>query len=102
MCSLMVKPATTARPDTAAGAHSSEWQYGHTELGGWRSSPHSVQRWKRRTPSSPDFQKNSLFSVSSGSNRPDGSATVTSFVGARFGEVGTLPGLPRSHYFRAL
>ncbi len=26
VCSLIVNPAITARPDTAAGAHSVEWQ----------------------------------------------------------------------------
>ena len=30
VCSLIVNPVTTARPDTSAGAHSVEWQYGHT------------------------------------------------------------------------
>src|SRR5215213_885026 len=73
----MVKPATTARPDTSAGAHSFEWQYGQTALGGWRSSPQSLHRWNRSSPSSPDVQKNLLVSVSSGSRRPDDSATVT-------------------------
>ena len=77
ICSLFVNPATTARPDTSAGAHSCDRQYGHTALGGWRSSPHSEHRWKRSVPSSPDFQKNSLLSVSSGNRRPDESATVT-------------------------
>src|SRR4051794_41966514 len=94
----MVKPATTARPDTSAGAHSCEWQYGQTELGGWRSSPHSPHRWTRSLPSSPDVQKNVLLSVSSGSRRPDDSATMTPRC-ARSRKVGTLPGLPRSHYF---
>ena len=34
ICSLRVKPATTPRPDTSAGSHSVERQYGHTALGG--------------------------------------------------------------------
>ena len=53
VCSLIVNPATTPRPDTSAGAHSVEWQYGHTAVGGWRSSPHAEQRWNRSVPSSP-------------------------------------------------
>ncbi len=76
ICSLWVKPATTPRPDTSVGCHSVDRQYGHTALGGWRSSPHSEQRWKRSFPSSPDFQKNSLISVSSGSSRPLDSVTL--------------------------
>ena len=81
ICSLSVNPATTARPDTSAAVHSCERQYGHTALGGWRSSPQSEQRWKRSFPSSPDFQKNSLSSVSSGSTRPLASVTIAPSVG---------------------
>ena len=39
ICSLRVNPATTARPDTSAGAHSFEPQYGHTALVRKRKDP---------------------------------------------------------------
>ena len=56
VCSFTVKPATTARPETSAGAQSVERQEAHTGPGGCRSCPHSVQRWKRSLPSVPDVQ----------------------------------------------
>ncbi len=83
ICSLTVTPAITPRPDTSAGDHSKDWQYGHTALGGWRSSPHDEQRWKRSFPSSPDVQKNSLISESSGSRRPLDSVTLVPHFGRR-------------------
>src|SRR4051794_40897303 len=72
----MVKPATTALPDTSAGAHSVEWQYAQIPVGGWRSSPHAEHRWKRSTPSAPDVQKNSFVSLICGRSRPVASTTL--------------------------
>ena len=95
----MVKPATTARPDTSAGAHSCEWQYGHTELGGWRSSPQSLQRWNRSVPSSPDVQKNVVVVGQLGQQASGRFGHGHSSVVHGSRKVGTLPGLLRTHYF---